>query len=157
MLCCLKPDRDWPQICRALEVPHLACDPRFTTVAGRKEHTRELVRLLDEQFATKDLEEWRTIFRDNQLVFSPVPTTCDVIEDEQMALNEVFIRYDAPELNGMPVVNSPIFVADSPKRAPQPPPELGQHTREILESLSYDEATIARLANEEIVQLETSE
>lgn len=152
MLCCLRPERDWPQFCRAIGRLELESDPRFSTLAARKEHTRDLVRLLDQHFATKNMEEWRVLFREHQLVFSPVPDTWDVIADGQMALNDVFVPFDSPELSEMRVVNSPIFVADAPKRRPQPPPELGQHTREVLRGLSYDEATIARLAAERVIE-----
>ena len=47
-------------------------DPRFATVALRETHTRELIRILDEIFATRDQAEWRAILDAAGLIFGIV-------------------------------------------------------------------------------------
>lgn len=153
LFCCLKPELDWPRLCQAVGREDLRDDPRYATVEARKQHTRELVAVLDTCFAAKDLAEWRTIFDLFQLVYSPVSSGPEVICDEQLMANDVFVPFDDPELAGVRTVNSPFFVADEPKQRPKAPPTLGQHTREVLGSLSYSAEAIDRLAAEQVIQV----
>jgi crotonobetainyl-CoA:carnitine CoA-transferase CaiB-like acyl-CoA transferase len=152
LLCCLKPQHDWPQLCKAVGREDLCADPRFATVSDRRDNGRELVALLDACFATQDLAQWRAILDDHQLPWSPVPTTAEVAADPQLMANDVFVTYGG-DLAGLRTVNSPLFVADEPKRRPQPPPALGQHTEEILRSLSYSSEAIERLTAERVIQV----
>jgi crotonobetainyl-CoA:carnitine CoA-transferase CaiB-like acyl-CoA transferase len=153
LLCCLKPELDWPRLCQAVGREALSEDARFSTVAARRQHARELVVVLDACFAAKDLAEWTTIFDAFQVVYSPVPSPAEVVCDPQLTANEVFVAFDDPRLEPLRTINSPIFVAGEPKRRPQAPPTLGQHTREVLGSLSYSQETIERLATEKVIQV----
>jgi crotonobetainyl-CoA:carnitine CoA-transferase CaiB-like acyl-CoA transferase len=152
LLCCLKPEQDWPRLCRAVCREDLRDDARFSTVSARQRHARELVAVFDRCFAEKDLAEWKAIFEELHLVWSPIPSASEVVRDPQLTANEVFVSYAQPEMRGMRTINSPLFIADEPKRPPQPPPALGQHTREILSSLCYSQEAIERLIAEEVVQ-----
>ncbi len=153
MLCCLRPEQDWPRLCQAVSREDLRNDERFATVAARRQHSRELAAVLNACFATRPLAEWQAIFDRLDLVWTAVLPAAEVIQCPQLAANDVFVRYDGDELKGLRTVNSPISMANEPKQRPQPPPTLGQHTREVLTSLGYSPATIDRLANERAIQL----
>ena len=43
------------------------------------------------------------------------------------------------------IVDTPIWVEDTEKTAPVMPPELGQHTEEVLRAIGYDEAGLSAL------------
>jgi crotonobetainyl-CoA:carnitine CoA-transferase CaiB-like acyl-CoA transferase len=42
-------------------------------------------------------------------------------------------------------VDSPIWVEGAAKAEPTMPPELGQHTEDVLRSLGYDDAALSRM------------
>jgi formyl-CoA transferase len=153
LLCCLKPEQDWPRLCRAVGREELRDDARFSTVAARQQNSRELASLFNACFAERDLCQWKTIFDALDLVWSPVPPASEVIRDPQLAANEVFVAYEGAEMDGLRTINSPLFVADEPKQRPQPPPQLGQHTRQVLGTLGYSPQMIERLAGEQVIQL----
>jgi crotonobetainyl-CoA:carnitine CoA-transferase CaiB-like acyl-CoA transferase len=49
------------------------------------------------------------------------------------------------EGDSMLTVNSPIWVDGSQKTAPRRPPNLGEHSDEVLREAGYDEAAIRQL------------
>jgi crotonobetainyl-CoA:carnitine CoA-transferase CaiB-like acyl-CoA transferase len=50
-------ERHWPRLCEAFDLAALAGDSRFASVTARRENARELIRLLDEQFAKRPLDD----------------------------------------------------------------------------------------------------
>jgi len=49
------------------------------------------------------------------------------------------------------IVDSPFRISGVTKRPPNPAPELGQHSGEILEELGYSDEDIARLKESGVV------
>jgi crotonobetainyl-CoA:carnitine CoA-transferase CaiB-like acyl-CoA transferase len=98
--------------------------------------------VFDEIFATKDLAQWRGILDGNGLVFGVVGILDDIPGDKQMLENEVLVPF---ENDTMLTINSPIWVDGSKKTQPKRPPEIGEHSDEILRAAGYDEAAIKAL------------
>ena len=68
-----------------------------------------------------------------------------VASDAQMKANGVFAEVEHPELGRIPTVSSPLNVEGVIKEEPRLAPEVGEHSREILRSLGYDEAAIEEM------------
>ena len=64
MLVQLDPDNEFPRLCRALGAPELATDAMFSTNEARGEHSVELHAILQSQFETRPVLEWRGIFKE---------------------------------------------------------------------------------------------
>jgi crotonobetainyl-CoA:carnitine CoA-transferase CaiB-like acyl-CoA transferase len=142
MLSLLNEDRQWPALARCLALENFVADDRFATRADRHARSVELIKLFDEIFATKELAEWRGILDGNGLVFGVVGILDDIPGDKQMLENEVLVPF---ENDTMLTINSPIWVDGSKKTQPKRPPEIGEHSDEILRSAGYDEAAIKAL------------
>ncbi|WP_038386237.1 CaiB/BaiF CoA transferase family protein [Bradyrhizobium elkanii] len=142
ILSLLNEDRQWPTLARCMGREDLIADPRFATKADRHARSVELIKIFDEVFAGKDLAEWRKILDGNGLVFGVVGILDDIPNDKQMIENEVLVRF---ENDTMLTVNSPIFIDGARKVQPRKPPEVGEHSDEILRQAGYDEATIQKL------------
>ena len=139
--CCLDPDKDWANLCRALGRPELFDDERFRSPQSRRANAAALVALIDEIVASQDMAEWARIFRENDVIWGPVPGTQDVARDPQMEANGVFAEIEP----GLRTVNSPLNVAGVEKVQPKMGPGVGEHTVEVLRSLGYDDQAIADL------------
>ncbi len=135
-------ERDWPRLCQALKRPDLAKETKFKTDEARRENMKELIMILDHIFAEQDLEKWIQLLLQYDIPHSRVADYDDVIRDEQMIANDFFAEMEHPRFGHLQTVSSPIAIEDVEKSQPQPPPELGQHSQQILEELGYNPAQI---------------
>ena len=67
ILTVLNEERQWPLLAKSLEREDLITDPRFATKADRHVHSKELVTVLDQAFATKDRSSTRSRCRSGWL------------------------------------------------------------------------------------------
>jgi crotonobetainyl-CoA:carnitine CoA-transferase CaiB-like acyl-CoA transferase len=141
----LQGQRHWPDLLRAIERPEWLDDPRFATMRGRRENCPELVRLLDEIFATRPLAEWGEILDRAGMWWAPVQTTEEVVRDPQAIAAGAFV--DVPQADGSTIrgVASPVDFSENRWQPRAPVPECGQHTEEILLELGHDWDGIAAL------------
>jgi len=144
ILSLLNEDRQWPALARCLGREDLISDARFASKTDRHARSLELIGLFDEIFATRDLAEWRTRLDGNGLVFGVVGILDDIPTDRQMIDNDVLVPFEG---DSMLTVNSPIWVDGSQKTAPRRPPNVGEHSDEVLREAGYDEAAIRQLRN----------
>src|SRR5258706_7849315 len=117
--CLLDQPRDWPNLCRALEIPELIDDLRFSTPDARCENSAALIERMDCAFARRDLAEWKPILKKHDLIWGPVPHSREIVADPQPAQNGVFAEI-AP---GLKTVRNPLNVDGLEKEAPRMPPE----------------------------------
>jgi crotonobetainyl-CoA:carnitine CoA-transferase CaiB-like acyl-CoA transferase len=148
ILSLLSEDRHWPLLVKCLEREDLLGDPRFMTKASRHENARDLIAIFDAVFASKDLSEWRRILDGNGLIFGVVAVLDDIPGDAQMLKNGVLVPFEGET---MLTVDSPIWIEDTAKAPPRLPPELGQHSDEILRGAGYSETEIGLFRAEGVV------
>jgi crotonobetainyl-CoA:carnitine CoA-transferase CaiB-like acyl-CoA transferase len=138
-------ERHWPPLARAVDRPDWLTDERFETTLARHRNGVELVRLLDEIFATRPLSEWAEIFdAEPDFFWSPIQTVEDLLSDEQFLAAGGLVEVPDEHGTQMMIATPADFGVEGVKprfRAPR----LGEHTREVLEGLGYDESQIASL------------
>jgi crotonobetainyl-CoA:carnitine CoA-transferase CaiB-like acyl-CoA transferase len=143
----LQPDRHWDPLMRVLGENPLSLDPRFATAAGRAEHAREVVRLLDAVFASAPLQDWCARFDRAGVWWAPVQAPFDLLADPQAQASGAFV--EAPTATGTATtVASPVDFTGTPWRVGRRVPEAGEHTEEVLLELGYDWDAITQLREE---------
>src|SRR5581483_11169837 len=125
----------------AIGCAHLAADPRFATAAARKQHARELVAMLDEVFAQRDLAEWRQILLAAGVTFGAVGTVDETGSDEQMRRIGALVPFAD---GGGLTVASPFHLDGETKVPPRRAPTVGQHTEEVLKEAGCSAEDIRR-------------
>jgi len=123
-------------------------DPRFATVASRELHSRELIRILDGIFATKDQLAWRRILDEAGLIFGIVADMDEIADDAQILASEALVPFaDGSSLT----VNSPIWISGQQKTKPRSAPAVGEHSEEVLRDAGYSESDIRSLRAEGVI------
>ena len=143
--------KDWADIARATRLPGLIADPCFATARARKENGAALVALLDEVFAALTLEQIAERLDAADVVWAPVLTPAEVVNDPQAIAAGCF--QDARDASGE-AFRSPAGPArfnGAADNAARPAPRLGQHTSEVLSALGYSPMQIARVSGDEQV------
>jgi crotonobetainyl-CoA:carnitine CoA-transferase CaiB-like acyl-CoA transferase len=146
----LEGDRHWPDLCRAVGHPEWIDDERFATGRARRENLDQLIPALDEIFATRSREQWGEALDREGMWWAPVQTVDEVLADPQAWAGGGFV--DVPDGSStQTMLNSPVDFLGTPGGPRAMPPELGEHTDEVLAELGRDAATIASLRAEGVV------
>jgi crotonobetainyl-CoA:carnitine CoA-transferase CaiB-like acyl-CoA transferase len=117
----------------------------FADNDARTENAASLHAILQSQFESHDLSEWRAIFKKFDIKWSPFPTLDDVVQDPQMRAAGAIVEMNYPDHGKLETITSPVFIAGSEKRTPEPAPEVGAHTRDTLRGLGYNDDAIDAL------------
>ena len=150
ILVMLNEEREWPLLLRCLKREDVNDDKRFNTREDRAKNSLELMKILDEEFLSKDWGQLKELFEKSGVTFGSISEPYDHINDQQISDNEFFTKFTDKE--DLLTVDSPIFMKDEKKRKPQTAPEIGEHTRQILEELNYDNNEIDKLENKKIIR-----
>jgi crotonobetainyl-CoA:carnitine CoA-transferase CaiB-like acyl-CoA transferase len=141
-------DLYWSKFCKVMGLQHLERDARFDTAVKRQENNRELIKIIDDVFKTKNCLEWERIYDENELPCGRVQTITDVINDPQAWENSFFTEIEHPICGRMKYVTSPVEFSETPSAIKSSAPQLGQHTEEVLLELGYDWGEIAALRDQ---------
>ncbi len=138
-------ERYWPAFARSLGRTELAEDPRFANAVERFRNSRELVAALDEIFATRPLEKWAEPLNAERLIWAPVRTLAEAIQDENAERNGSFATVNHPAHGTFKTVAPPLRMSGHPMPGTNPAPELAEHTAEVLSEAGVDDETVAML------------
>ncbi|HET6883280.1 MAG TPA: CaiB/BaiF CoA-transferase family protein [Pirellulales bacterium] len=139
-------DRQWQRFCRAIGHEELATEPRFATNPARVENRNALIPILQQIFAGRTTSDWRTLLTTAEVPHSPVLALDEVLASPQVEAREMVL--DTADAAGRKyrVLGSAIHWNDEPLRQTAAPPELGQHSEEVLRDwLAYSAEQISRL------------
>jgi CoA:oxalate CoA-transferase len=141
----LQPERYWQAFCKAMEIPELESDPRFNNMEARGQNAKELVRILDEKFASKTRDEWMQKLRTGGCISTAVQSLAEVVQDPQALANNYIIEVDHPTLGRSKQVGFPWDFSETPASWRKEAPKLGENTEEILLDLGYSKEELAKL------------
>jgi crotonobetainyl-CoA:carnitine CoA-transferase CaiB-like acyl-CoA transferase len=141
-------------LCRALGRPELIDDARFADRAGRHEHRHQLEALFAPVFATRTAIVWSRLL-DDEGVPNEIPRDMNAGEaflfDSDHERLGLVAEYDHPIVGRMRQFGAVIDFSETPGRIGGPPPLVGEHTKDILAWLGYDDDQMQALKDEGVV------
>jgi crotonobetainyl-CoA:carnitine CoA-transferase CaiB-like acyl-CoA transferase len=135
----------WEGLLNAAERRDLLEDPRCATRRDRAEHHWEIVKILQETFATQPRDYWLRRLEANNVPIAPINTIQEVFQDPQIRHMGIPKQIHHPKMGTTNLVGSPIHLSETPPGFFRPAPLLGEHTEEILGRLGYDGDAIEQL------------
>jgi crotonobetainyl-CoA:carnitine CoA-transferase CaiB-like acyl-CoA transferase len=148
-------DAMFERLCNVLNRPDLIDDDRFRTMDERIENRDTLRSILVEEFRRFDADGLEETLLNAGIPAGAVRTVKEIVDDDpHVDAREMIVESYNPETSTRTKVPALPFRVDTNLKARQfssAPPEKGEHTRQILRSLSYSEDKIKNLFENDIV------
>lgn len=149
-------DAEWDALCEEIGRPSWTLEPRFATLAGRKENEAELDRLLAEWTVQYGAHEVMRRLQEARVPAGAVQSQSDLWDDPQLKHRGFFQWLDHAECGPMPYDGLQFLLSKTPGKLRMPHALVGQHNELILKQfLSLSDDEISDLIAEEV--LETSQ
>ena len=127
----------WAQACVALGRDDLASDPRYASNAARVQNRDALCADLAALFASAPAAHWLALFAAAGVPAGPINSVAQALDHPVAQARGMRI-----EIDGIPMLGSPLKLSASPPRLERAPPALGQHSDEIARECGLDPAPL---------------
>jgi crotonobetainyl-CoA:carnitine CoA-transferase CaiB-like acyl-CoA transferase len=137
----------WKRFVQVLEIQdNIGRDERFQTNALRIANREILVPLLQDLFRQSPARAWLGKFADADIPAAPINTVSEAVNDAQTRARGLIVQMEHPSMGAAKSIANPIRFSETPVSYRLPPPLLGEHTGEILESLGYTAEEVKSMA-----------
>ena len=139
-------DKQWKLFCEAFEREDLLNDPSLATNNQRSAERNRLKPVLEKLFSSITREDLMATCERIGLPFAPITKPHELFDDPHLNQSENLLNITLPGGQGTTRIPSlPLTIDGLRTKIRYDLPELGEHSREILEELGYSEAQIDNL------------
>ncbi|KAI5777837.1 CoA-transferase family III domain-containing protein [Geopyxis carbonaria] len=128
-------DRLYGILCETIGEPLWASDSRFKTNALRVEHRHTLVPMIADKIKMKTTKQWLGIFNNSGMPYAPINDIQTTLSHEQVVARDMVQTVKHKSCGSIKLINTPVKFSQSTPGIRTPPPQLGEHTDEILENI----------------------
>ncbi|MFP5331901.1 MAG: CaiB/BaiF CoA transferase family protein [Acidimicrobiia bacterium] len=143
-------DRHWASLIELIEDPEWRAAEWVFDRTQRAERIDELYALLGQLMSTRSSAEWLDILAARDIPAGPVASLDDLFRDPHLQEVGFFSHGEHPSEGPVVTTASPIR-ADGETDTDRPAPRLGEHGREVLAELGYDDHQIQSLVEAGVV------
>jgi formyl-CoA transferase len=144
----------WARLATAVGRQDLVDDPRSADGTSRAANADFLQPIIEEWMADKTRQDVVDTLNRAGMPTGPVYTASDVFADPHFRKRGMLVDIDDADVGTHVFARSTPHLSSAPEIRRESPPALGQHTREILETvLGYTAVDVDRLAGESVVGL----
>jgi crotonobetainyl-CoA:carnitine CoA-transferase CaiB-like acyl-CoA transferase len=135
----------WQRFCKALGADALLQKPEYQSAKSRSENRKELNAEIGTYTQHKTSNEWIEIMNQAGVPCGPIYSIDQVFADPQvkhLRMSQGVKKKDGSILN---VVAQPVTLSRTASKIAAPPPDMGQHTNEVLKEFGFKPKEIAAL------------
>lgn len=147
-------DEMWRQLCKAMNRPELADDPRFRTGLDRVARLESDLRpIIEGWLAGKPRAEVTAALQAAGVPAGPVQTAADFFTCPHLRARRMLVDVSSPDFDRLTVVGNPVKLGESIDAVPpRAVPALGQHTEMVLgETLGLSASDVTQLRAQRVV------
>ncbi|XWX05473.1 CaiB/BaiF CoA-transferase family protein [Aggregatilineales bacterium SYSU G02658] len=144
-------NKHWQQFCEVFERPDLLAREELATNEGRIAQRDWLLPQLEAFFVTMTRDEIIEKAERAQIPFSPIVRPEELFDDPQLNAGGSLLDVQLEDGRWTKLPRLPLMVEGDEFGLRLQAPKIGEHTRELLTQLGYDDAQIEALFAQEVV------
>ncbi len=125
-------DKLWAKACGVFGLDALVDDPRFSRNPDRVANRDALLALLEPVLKTRSRDAWVVAFRDAGVPCGEILEVEEVLQHEAVLARDMVASVTHPSLGPLQVPGVPVKLGTAATGVWRHPPELGEHTAEVL-------------------------
>ncbi|MCC2098946.1 MAG: CoA transferase [Hyphomicrobiales bacterium] len=136
-------EKFWGELIKAIGMPELNDDERFSRHVSRVRNYPALEELLRKRFVERTRAQWVEQLSKFDVTYAPVNSIAEAVADPQVAALGTMAKAVHPREGDVVSIETPLFI-DGGRARPEnaAPPMLGEHTDEICAELGIDPVSI---------------
>ncbi|MGO9620751.1 MAG: CaiB/BaiF CoA transferase family protein [Desulfobaccales bacterium] len=148
---CIFNDKHWAKLCQVLGRKDLSEDSRFKTNRLRVENAAAITHTVAQMLQERPAAEWLERLHGAGVPCGLVYTYAETFNDPQIQHNRMLQHIPHPTVGLQKTIGLPVRLHKTPGAIRRAAPLLGQHSREILQAVGYDDQEINLLIQNSIV------
>lgn len=125
-------DKQFRDLCKAIDYPQLSQNEKFTKNQNRVKHRDELIDLLSQHFLANDAQHWVEAIYAVKVPVGVINSIEEALNEPQIAHRNMVVNIPHPLNDDFKMLGSPIKLSDTPIEYKSAPPQLGEHTLNVL-------------------------
>ena len=106
---------------------------------------------LSDEFMKRSLDEINELLRNSGVTYGVLGKTTDHRDDEQFLETKTLVPLSHESFENLLTINSPFTIQDENKIDLSRAPNVGEHTKEVLENMGYSDAELEDLKEESAI------
>jgi len=144
--------RLWGIFCHVLELADTVMnDPRFATNADRLANREALSEIIEEKLIQKESAFWLGVFREAKIPSGPINSVEETLAHPQLVDRGFCVELEHSVAGLVKALANPVHFSETANKYRLPPPSLGEHNQEILESLGFSPQAITKYSRQGII------
>ncbi len=143
-------EKNWLNLCRALDMEDVRQDPRFATNRDRLRHRKAINRIVADRIAVRTRAEWIELLNREGVPCGPINNLREVFSDPQVRHQQMVLTSDQPS-GRVKMPGFAVKMTETPARLRRPSPRIGEHTDEVLAEAGFEPAEIDTLRRKGVI------
>jgi len=136
---------------RAIGREDMVSDPRFRTNSDRLRNVEELDQIIGEAITARSLKENLEFFGEKGVAVGPVYDIIEFIRDPHVVERQILVEVEDDDMGSLPLHAVTPRLSKNAGKIRWPAPRLGQHTREVLQTIGLEAHEIQELERRGVV------